>query len=399
MRLSRSLVLLLVLAGCDNMRQEGGGNTTSAPTTKPESGGKPPGTGTDEILIGEYGSFTGPEATFGQSTHNGIMLAVTEWNAKGGVKGKKIRVQDYDTKGTTQEAGTAVMRLVTSDKVVALLGEVASGLSKVGGGIAQKYGVPMITPSSTNDRVTDIGDMVFRVCFTDSFQGWAMAKFARDNLKLTRVAVLYEQSSPYSKDLSESFAKAFKEMGGQVVSNQAYNKGDNDFSAQLGTIRDSKPEGIYVPGYYTDVGNISLQVEKLGIKVPLLGGDGWDSDKLGEIAGKSIEGGYYSNHYSPEEKRPEIADFVERYKKAYGGQIPDGLAALGYDAAKLLFESMERAPSMGGKDLAAAISATKDFHGVTGVYSIDEKRNAKKPAVIVQMKGGKPTYVATVNPQ
>jgi branched-chain amino acid transport system substrate-binding protein len=350
------------------------------------------------IKIGEYGSMTGSEATFGQSTHNGIVLAIEEVNARGGVKGKQIELKSYDDQGKTQEAGTVVTRLVTEDQVVAILGEVASSLSIAGGRVAQQYGVPMISPSSTNAKVTEVGDRIFRVCFVDEFQGFVGAKFAAENLKVTKAATLYDQGSAYSKGLKDDFAKAFVAMGGEVVTEQAYTAGDQDFSAQLGTIKASGIQVVYLPGYYTDVGNIAIQARKLGIEVPMLGGDGWDSAKLAEIGGPAIEGSFYSNHYAPEEDRPEVQAFVKAYQARYSA-VPDGLAALGYDAARVLFAAMERSPDLGGEALSAAISQTKDFPGVTGSITIDGKRNAQKPAVVVEMKGGSPHFVASVAPE
>lgn len=393
-----ALAFMAVSGGCDKMR--GGSEpapASKAPASQAAPGSQAPAPTTDTILIGEYGSLTGSEATFGQSTHNGIMLAVDEFNAVGGLKGRKVAVKTYDDQGKSQEAGTVVTRLITEDKVVAVLGEVASSLSLAGGRVAQQYGVPMISPSSTNPQVTQIGDMIFRVCFIDPYQGFVVAKFSRENLKLNNVAVLYDQAQAYSKGLKDDFIKSFKEMGGTITSEQAYTGGDQDFSAQLTTIKGTKPEAIFLPGYYTDVGNIALQARKLGVEAVLLGGDGWDSTKLTEIGGQAIEGAYFSNHYSHEEQRPEVQEFVKKYQARYN-QVPDGLAALGYDAARLLFDAMGRAPSLGGKDLAAALAATKDFKGVTGVISIDAERNAQKPAVMLQVKGGKYAYAATVAP-
>ena len=412
----------LALVGCDKMRGSGGGE---APGSKPASGAPAsaaaPQTGT--ILIGEYGSMTGSEATFGQSTHNGIVLAVEELQtldagAKSGADfaGERIptldqvfeavgsrvlinvELKNYDTQGKSQEAGTVVTRLITEDKVVAVLGEVASSLSLAGGRVAQQFGVPMITPSSTNPQVTQIGDMVFRVCFIDPYQGYVIAKFASENLKHTKVAVLYDQAQAYSKGLKDDFRKAFEAVGGQIVTEQAYSGGDQDFSAQLGNIKAAAPEAIFVPGYYTDVGNIALQARKLGLTATLLGGDGWDSPKLAEIGGAAIENSYFSNHYSHEEQRPEVQGFVQKYQAKYNA-VPDGLAAMGYDAARLLFDAMKRAPSLGGKDLAAAIAQTRDFPGVTGKITIDADRNARKPAVVLQVKGGKYAFAASIQPQ
>jgi branched-chain amino acid transport system substrate-binding protein len=353
--------------------------------------------GADEtIKVGHYASTTGKEATFGISTDNGVKLAVKEINAAGGLNGKKIELITYDDKGESKEAGTAVTRLITNDKVVAVLGEVASSLSLAGGAVCQQFGIPMISPSSTNPRVTTGRDMVFRVCFTDDQQGYALAKFAHDNLKLTKAAILYDQTQAYSKGLRDYFEKDFKEMGGTIVEDKTYSGGDQDFSAQLTAIKAKDPQIILVPGYYTDGGNIALQARKLGITVPLLGGDGWDSEQLGTIGKEAIEGSYYSNHSAPDQPGGNIGDFIKKYKAEYNGQIPDALGGLGYDAMMVLFDSMKRAKSLGGKDLAKAIAETKDFKGVTGMITIDKKHNAAKPIVIVQMKKGQPSWVANV---
>ncbi len=394
-----AVLALSVMPGCDKMRggdKSGDKGATPAPATGEAKAPAPAPSG-DTILIGEYGSLTGSEATFGQSTHNGVMLAVKEVNSAGGVKGKKLAVRVYDDQGKAQEAGTAVARLITDDHAVAIVGEVASSLSIAGGRVAQQYKVPMITPSSTNPQVTAIGDMVFRVCFLDSFQGWVEAKFAVDHLKAKKAALFFDQAQAYSKGLKDYFKKAYTEMGGEVVTEQAFSGGDQDFSAQLTTIRDTKPDVILIPGYYTDVANIAVQARKLGITAPLLGGDGWDSSQLYAIGGKAIEGSYFSNHYAPTEDRPEVQNFVKRYQADYG-QVPDGLAALGYDATLLLADALKRTESLEGPAIAKAIAATKDFHGVTGIFSIDEHRDAKKSAVVVQAKDGKPAYVTTITP-
>jgi branched-chain amino acid transport system substrate-binding protein len=290
-----------------------------------------------------------------------------------------------------------VTKLITKDHVAAVLGEVASKVSLAGAPVCQQYGVPMISPSSTNPEVTQKGDMIFRVCFIDPFQGFACAKFAHDDLKVTKVGVLFDQANAYSVGLKDEFDKSFKKLGGEIVSEQAYNEGDADFNAQLTRIRETNPEVLFVPGYYTDVANIALQARKLGMKMPLLGGDGWDSEDLAKNAGEAIEGCYYSNHYAADQPTPEIQEFVTKYKAKYGA-TPDGLAALGYDAARLLFDAMGRAKSLKGADLRDAIATTEGFKGVTGVISINENRDAVKPAVIVEMKKGKPVYRATIKP-
>lgn len=349
------------------------------------------------ILVGHYASMTGSEATFGISTDNGIKLAIEEINAAGGVNGRPLKLITYDDQGKAQEAATVVTRLITQDRVVAIIGEVASSRSIAGGQIAQKNGIPMITPSSTNPSVTEIGPMISRVCYTDDLQGQACARFAATNLKAKAVAILFNRQQAYSKGLADEFKKAFAKGGGKITTEQSYGDGDADFSAQIGAIRDSKAEAIFIPGYYTDAANIAIQVRKANVSIPLIGGDGWDSAELAKIGGQAVEGSYFCNHYAPDQGSPEVNDFVAKYKKAHK-DTPDALAALGYDAGKLLADALKRAKSTGGKDLAAAINATKDFKGVTGVITIDEERNAKKPLVIVQVKGGLPSYVATIDP-
>jgi branched-chain amino acid transport system substrate-binding protein len=392
---SLAVFAAMALGACDKMDRKkdngGGGGTgtaTGTGTAKPETG---------TIVIGHFASMTGSEATFGKSTDNGIRLALAARNKAGGVKGRQIALETLDDAGKTSEAGTAVTRLINDSHAVAILGEVASSLSLAGGEVAQKRGVPMITPSSTNPTVTQIGDKIFRVCFLDDFQGWVMAKFASEDLKATKAALLFEQTSAYSKGLGEYFTSAFTKMGGKVTTQQAYSKGDQDLSAQLQTIKNSGAEVVVLPGYYSDVGTIIRQARKLGIKAPFLGGDGWDSDELAKIAGDSIEGDYYSNHYATSEDRPEVKTFVADYQAAYGA-MPDGLAALGYDAALLLFDAMDRAASLGGNDLAAAIADTTDFKGVTGTFSIDENRDAKKSAVIIKYVKGERTLVKRITP-
>lgn len=382
------LVALAALAGCEQKRNQTGNNNPQ-PGSNTGTGGSVPQTG--PILVGHFASMTGAEATFGQSTDNGIRLAIAERNAAidaGTLKGRKIELKTLDDAGKPQEAGTAVTRLITQDHAVAILGEVASGLSLAGGQVAQQYGVPMISPSSTNPTVTQIGDMIFRVCFLDEFQGAVVAKFATEELKATKVAILYDLASPYSKGLAEFFEKALTAAGGKVTTKQSYDASNPDVSAQLASIKQSNPDAVFLPGYYTGAANIIVQARKLGLTVPFLGGDGWDSDKLEEIGGDAVQGSFYSNHYSPEEDRPEVKAFVEKYKAKHGA-APDGLAALGYDAANLLFAAIDRSPSLSGKDLAATIASTKAFPGVTGEITIDANRDASKSAVIVKIDHGK----------
>lgn len=357
----------------------------------------------EPVVIGHYGSLTGKEATFGQSTSNGIKLAIKEFNAAGGWDGRMIELKEYDTKGEAKDAALAVTRLVKSDKVVAVLGEVASSLSMAGGPICQEAGVPMISPSSTNPRVTKIGDMIFRVCFTDPFQAFAGAKFAYDNLKAKSAAILLDQGQAYSVGLADNFESNYKRLGGKIAVRTTFTGGAQDFTAQLTQIKAAKPDVIYIPGYYTDVGNIALQARKAGISAPLLGGDGWDSEQLSKIGKDAIEGCYYTNHYAPDQpdSSSRVKNFVNAYKKEFNGQKPDGLAALGYDAAKVLFDSIKRGKSVEGKALRDAIAQTKDFAGVTGNITINKDRDATKAAVVVEMAGDppEPKYTTTIKPE
>lgn len=349
------------------------------------------------IVVGEVGAMTGPTATFGTSTHNGIVLAIEEINAAGGVKGKKIHLISLDDQGKPDEAAMVTTKLITQDKVVAILGEVASSVSLAMAPIAQQYKVPMITPSSTNPDVTKKGDYIFRVCFIDPFQGTVMAKFAFDTLKSKNVAVLRDIKNDYSMGLSAIFVDKFKSLGGKIAIEQSYSAGDIDFKSQLTSIRAKKPDAIYIPGYYTDVGLIARQARELGLDVPLMGGDGWDSPKLKEIGGTAVNGSYFSNHYSAENQDPRVQEFLAKYKAKYN-HTPDALAAMGYDAARVLAEAMERAPTLESKDLRDAIAATKDFSGVTGNITIDENRNAVKAAVVLKVTDDGFKYQSTVNP-
>ncbi|MGQ0504907.1 MAG: ABC transporter substrate-binding protein [Myxococcaceae bacterium] len=392
------LAALFASMGCEKKSTQTPVNNTTAQPATGTLDKSPTPAGDDVILLGEVGSLTGSEATFGISTRNGIEMALNEANAAGGVKGKKLAVRVYDDQGKPEEAANAVTRLINQDKVKLILGEVASSNSLAMAPLAQAAKVPMITPSSTNPKVTQVGDYIFRACFIDPFQGYVMAKFARENLKLNNVAILKDQKSAYSDGLTEVFAKKFAEMGGKIVGIEAYSKGDSDFRAQLTALKRNKPEGIYIPGYYTDVGVIARQARELALKSTLMGGDGWDSATLFELGGSAIENSYFSNHYSVDDPNPRVRKFVEDYKKAYGGVAPDGLAALGYDSGRLAVEALTRAKDLSGESIRDALKQIKDFPGAAGTISMDANRDAVKPAVVLQVTEGKTKFVATVNP-
>lgn len=386
-----------MLSGCEKKNTETPKPADPKPVDVAAKPADPKPADGDVILLGEVGSLTGSEAAFGISTRNGIELAIEEANASGGVKGKKLAVRVYDDQSKPEEAGSATTRLITQDHVVAILGEVASSNSLAMAPKAQEAKVPMVSPSSTNPKVTEVGDYIFRVCFIDPFQGFVMARYAHDTLKFSKVAILTDKKSAYSEGLTEVFQKKFTEMGGRIVAVEAYSNGDTDFRAQLTNVKKLKPDGVYVPGYYQSVAIIAEQARELGLTVPLMGGDGWDSDKLFELGGKAVEGSYVSNHYSSDDPSPRVQDFIKKYTAKFN-TVPDSLAALGYDSARVVIEALKRAPDTSGPALRAAIAETKDFPGVAGTITLDEKRNPVKPAVVLKVEGGKFKYVDTISP-
>lgn len=352
----------------------------------------------DEILIGEYGSLSGPNATFGISSTNGLKLAVEELNNSGGLLGKKVKLITYDDQGKPSEAQTVVQRLIKNDNVVAVIGEVASSNSKAGAPICQQNKIPMITPASTNPEVTAIGDYIFRVCFIDPFQATVVSKFILNTLKLKRVALLKDVKNAYSTGLADFFEKEFKNMGGEIIEVQSFSAGDKDFKAQLTSIKAKNPEAIFIPAYYTDVNLISIQAREIGLTVPLIGSDGWESEKLTEGKAKdALEGCYFSTHVSTENPDPKIQEFITKYKAKYNS-TPDAMAFLAYDAGLILFEAMKKAGTTEPEKVKNELAKIKDFLGVTGKITINEQRNAIKPAVILEIKGGQFKYKETVSP-
>ncbi|MCE2503869.1 MAG: ABC transporter substrate-binding protein [Chlorobi bacterium] len=357
----------------------------------------------DVIKIGHFASLQGDIATFGQQTDKGIKLAVEEINANGGVLGKQIQLITEDTRSTTQDAGLAAEKLISNDGVTVLLGEVASSLSLVAAPIAEREQVPMLTPSSTNPEVTvdkngNVRKYVFRVCFIDPFQGKVMAKFAKENLSTQRIAILKDNANDYSVGLAKNFRETFEAMGGEILAEQAFEAKQVDFKSQLTDIRDMNPDAIYVPGYYTEVSLIAEQARDLGITVPLLGGDGWDSPELTKGKFKeALEGCYFSNHYSVEDTTAKVKAFTEKYDQSYG-ELPGAMSALGYDAMYIVADAITRAGSTDSEAVTKALSETKDFPGITGNITIDEQHNAEKSAVVLMIKEGKFTYFATMEP-
>jgi branched-chain amino acid transport system substrate-binding protein len=354
----------------------------------------------DTIKIGVYGDLTGQTASFGQSTKNGVQLAVDEINAAGGVGGKRIEAIYEDDQGRPEQAKTVASKLVSQDKVHALIGEATSSNSLAAAPVAQEAKIPMVSHASTNEQVTAVGDYIFRVCFIDSFQGSVMAKFAANSLKAKTAAVIGDVNSAYSKGLTEVFENEFSKLGGKVITKQSYTQQDPDFKGQLTIIRALNPDVIYIPGYYGQVGIIARQARELGMTQPLLGGDGWDSPELWKLGGNALKNSFISNHYSVDNPAPEVQNFVKLYKAKYGAE-PDSMAVLAYDAVKLLADAFRRAGATDGAKLRDALAATKDFAGVTGKITINEKRDAVKLAVVSELDPAKSgyTYKDTIYPE
>ncbi|MSU69904.1 MAG: ABC transporter substrate-binding protein [Opitutaceae bacterium] len=352
----------------------------------------------DTIKIGEYASLTGKEASFGQSSHQGTLLAVEQINAEGGLLGRPIELLSEDTQSKSGEAGTAVRKLISRDKVCAILGEVASSRSLEGAAICQAAKVPMISPASTAPEVTETGNYIFRVCFIDPFQGPVMAKFALTTLRSRRIAILSSVSAAYSVGLAKYFKQAFLAGGGQVAAEPKYTEGDKDFKAQLTTIKAAGVDAIFSPGYYNEGALIVKQARDLGITVPVFGGDSWESEVLMELGGRDVEGAYLCSHYSPQDPSPRVQQFVSSYKKRFSGGTPDSNASLAYDSVLVLADAIKRAGSTDHAKIRDAIAATKNFAAVTGRITINEKRDASKNAVIITVKNGHFQFVQSIAP-
>lgn len=349
------------------------------------------------IKIGEFASMTGKEATFGQTSHKGAVLAIEEANAAGGVLGRQLELLIEDDQSKPGESATIVKKFISRDKVVAVLGEFTSSRSLEAAPICQNARIPMMSPGSTAPEVTTKGNYIFRACFIDPFAGTIMAKFARDSLGIRRVAVLSSVSSAQSVGLAKYFRERFTAEGGLVVVEQKFSEGDKDFRAQLTAIRAAGVDGVFAPAYYAEAALICKQARDLGLTVPLLGTDGWESAELIAIGGQAVEGCFFGTHYSPENQSPTVARFNERFQKRWGAPS-NALSALGYDSAMLLVHALKRAGTTDGTKLRDALAATKDFPGVTGSITFDAQRNPTKSAVVLTVKNGRFTFVQDVNP-
>ncbi len=364
---------IALLAGCAQQGSSGGNNS-------------------NVIKIGVNYELSGGVATYGQSSVEGIELAIKEINEAGGVNGKQIQLVKYDNKSEEAEATTLASKLMTQDKVVAVLGPATSGSFKATIPVAIKNKIPVISGSATADDVTvdenGVKEYAFRICFNDSYQGTGMANYALKNLSKSKAVVIMDSSSDYGKGLAENFVKTFEAGGGTIVAQEAYVKGDTDFNAILTSIKGKDFDVIFIPGYYEEAGLIIKQARAQGIDVPILGADGFDSPVLAQLAGAdALNEVYFSNHYSSLDQDPVVQNFISLFKKEYNKE-PDAFNALGYDLAKFVVDGIKRAEKLDGESLKNALESTENFAGVTGNFTIDENHNPEKALVVIQLKDG-----------
>ncbi|MBE2913690.1 ABC transporter substrate-binding protein [Anoxybacillus flavithermus] len=379
-----------LMVGCNGGTQNAGTNSSD------NNGG-----GGDTIKIGANLELSGGAASYGQSIAEGLELAIEEIN-KEGINGKKIELVKVDNKSDAAEATSGAIKLISQDKVVAIIGAATSTNTLAQVQVAQDNKIPLITPSGTNPTITNkdgkVNDFVFRTCFIDPFQGTVAAKFAIDDLKVKNAAILIDSSSDYSKGLASSFKKAFEENGGKIVAEEAYVAKDTDFRATLTRIKSANPEFLFLPGYYEEVGLIVKQARELGIKVPIMGGDGWDSPTLVEIAGpEALNNTFITNHYSSGDPDPKIQDFIKAFKAKYN-KSPDAFNALGYDTAYFLADAIKRAGDADPVKIKEALAQTKDLSLVSGTLTLDENHDPIKSAAILEYKNGEQQFKTKVNP-
>lgn len=397
-KLSLLLVMIMALSlftGCSSKQ--------AAPAASSEQTASDASLEAETIKVGLNYELSGNVATYGQGLTEGIELAVEEINSNGGVLGKQIELVKADNKSDNAEAANVAAKLITRDKVVAILGPATSGNTKGAIPVATQHKVPLISASATADDITvdsngNVREFIFKTCFSDSFQGFIMANFAFEDLKVKNAAILMDNTSDYSKGLAKSFKERFESLGGTIVTEQAYQAKEKDFRAVLTNIKSGNPDVLYLPGYYEEVGLIVKQARDLGLNVPVLGGDGYDSPKLVELAGnEALNGVYFTNHYSSMDNSPEVIKFKEAFNAKYG-KDPDAFNALGYDLAYFLADAIKRAGEAEPLKIREALEATKNFKGITGTLTVDENHNPIKAITIIEMKNGVQTFLKKQEP-
>ncbi len=368
-------------------------------------GTKETASGGDTIKIGANLELSGGVASYGSGIAAGVDLAVKEINDGGGVDGKKIEIIKVDNKSDSAEATNAAMKLTSKDKVTAIIGAATSGNTVAQAQIANDSKTVLISPSGTSPTVTvkedgSVNEYVFRTAFIDPFQGTVAANFALNDLKVKNVAVYADNASDYAKGLAASFIETFEKGGGKIVANESYVAKDTDFRSTLTRIKAADPEYIFIPGYYEEVGLIVKQAREMGITVPLMGADGWDSPKLVELAGAdALNNTFIINHYSSEDPDEKIQKFVKSFQDANGGKSPDAFNALGYDTVYLLVDAMKRAgDTSDSTKIKDALAATKDLSLITGTITVDENHHLIKSASVLEYEDGKQKFKSKVNP-
>jgi branched-chain amino acid transport system substrate-binding protein len=338
----------------------------------------------DKVRVGAFMSLTGDTGQYGISAYNGIRMAVEEANGAGGVAGRQVELIAQDTRSSDAETESIVRRLAEESRVHALVGEIVSSRSLAAARVAQGERVPMLTPSSTSPEITQQGDYIFRSCYTDSFQGAALARFAFDNMNARRAAVLFDGGQRYSIELARFIREEFARRGGEVVASEEYREGARDFSEQLTRVAAARPDVLFVPGYYLEAGLIAQQARRAGIVAPLVGGDGWDTPRLYEIGGQSLAGDFFSSHFSADDTDARVVSFVADYRRLFNS-TPDAFAATAYDATRIVLDAIARAPSLERAAIRDSLAQTKDFPGVTGTITFDPARNAVKHVVVIRI--------------
>ncbi|SOC39242.1 ABC transporter substrate-binding protein [Ureibacillus acetophenoni] len=367
------------------------------------SGGSSSSDNSDVIKIGANLELTGQVASYGSSILAGAELAVEEINANGGIDGKKIELIKADNKSDNAEAASSAIKLITQDKVVAMVGPATSGNMLATVQTANKYKVPVVTGSGTAENLTvnddgSINDYIFRTCFIDPFQGVSAANFAINELGAKNIAIYADNSSDYAKGLAKSFKEQVEKNGGTIVTEEAYVAKDVDFKSTLTNIKSENPDFIYIPGYYEEVGLIVKQARELGIDVPLMGADGWGAPTLLELAGaEPLNNTYYTDAFSLQDPDEMIQNFIKAFEDK-NGEKPNGFNALGYDTVYFIADAIERAGSTDGEAIKNALESTKDFKVVTGTFSVDEKHNPIKSATIIEYVDGEQVFNSKVNP-
>lgn len=350
----------------------------------------------DTIKLGGVFPLTGDVPALGAAMQNGAKLALKEINDGGGVLGKKLDLVIEDDQNQAATAPNAITKLITQDKVSAVVGTYASKCSIPMAAVAKDSKVVMITPGSTNEKVTtEGGDYVFRACFIDPLQGKVGAQFAAENLKAKKVAMLYDVGNDYCVGLSKEFKKNFESLGGAIAYEKTYNAGESDFKAFLTEIKELNVDVLYLPDNYSTVGLIAKQAREIGIKAPFLGGDSWSDPGLVKVGGDSIEGSYFTDHLSLKSDNAAIKKFVENYKKEYNSD-PSAFSVLSYDSVYIVAEAIKKAGSTDSAAIKDAMAKLDADCGTTH-YKFDDKHNPIKSVVINKVVKGQFEFEADIS--